>query len=46
MCKSCIYDPIGGKGTWKQQVEDCSATKCPLYKYRPKQVKKAKPKGI
>ena len=35
MCKSCIYDPIGGNGTWRQQVEACTATHCPLYPVRP-----------
>lgn len=36
MCKSCIYDPIGGGGTWRQQVEACTASRCPLYPVRPK----------
>lgn len=35
MCKGCIYDPIGGKGTWRQQVEACTAKQCPLYPVRP-----------
>lgn len=35
MCKSCIYDPTHGGGTWKQQVAACTATQCPLYKVRP-----------
>ena len=34
-CCECIYDEIGGKGTWRQQVEACSAVKCPLYSIRP-----------
>ena len=34
-CKQCIYDPIGGSGTWRQQVEACTAVKCPLYDFRP-----------
>jgi len=33
-CKECIYDEKGG-GTWRQQVEACTATKCPLYPVRP-----------
>ena len=36
MCKFCIYDPIGGRGTWRQQVEACTAPSCPLYAGRPK----------
>jgi hypothetical protein len=35
MCKACIYDPIGGYGTWRQQVEACTAPACPLYPLRP-----------
>ncbi len=35
-CKSCIYDPIGGSGTWRQQVEACTSYRCPLYPVRPK----------
>jgi hypothetical protein len=34
-CKHCIYDPIGGSGTWRQQVEACTSLKCPLYPVRP-----------
>ena len=34
-CKECIYDPIGGNGTWRQQVADCTATNCPLFELRP-----------
>ncbi|MGH7239626.1 MAG: hypothetical protein ACREHG_06120 [Candidatus Saccharimonadales bacterium] len=35
-CKECIYDPIAGNGTWRQQVEACTAHSCPLYELRPK----------
>jgi hypothetical protein len=35
MCKSCIYDPVAGKGTWRQQVEACTAPHCPLFAVRP-----------
>ena len=36
MCCSCIYDPDAlGVGSWRKQVEDCTSTDCPLYKYRP-----------
>lgn len=34
-CKGCIYDPIGGNGTWRQQVEACTSRKCPLFPVRP-----------
>lgn len=35
MCKNCIYDPLSGLGTWRQQVAGCPCTKCPLYAVRP-----------
>ncbi len=35
MCKRCLYDPIGGRGSWRQQVEACTVTDCPLYPLRP-----------
>jgi len=36
MCVSCIYDPDAlGCGSWRKQVEDCTSTECPLYKFRP-----------
>ena len=34
-CKECIYDPVGGKGTWRQQVEACTSRSCPLFAVRP-----------
>ncbi len=34
-CKECIYDPKGGNGTWREQVTNCTAHKCPLYEWRP-----------
>lgn len=35
-CIECIYDDAGGAGgTWRQQVEACSAPSCPLYEVRP-----------
>lgn len=34
-CIECIYDPMSGGGTWRQQVEACSSYKCPLYDVRP-----------
>lgn len=34
-CKGCIYDPLSGLGTWRQQVEKCTVITCPLYPVRP-----------
>ena len=34
-CKDCIYDPLCGGGTWREQVAQCSALKCPLWVVRP-----------
>jgi len=35
-CIECIYDDIGGNGTWRNQVENCASDSCPLYSIRPK----------
>ena len=32
-CKGCIYDPKAG-GSWVEQVEACTVTKCELYDHR------------
>lgn len=40
-CKDCIYDPKAG-GTWRQQVEECTCIRCPLYPVRPKSSGSAK----
>lgn len=34
MCAYCIYDPDSGTGTWRQQVEACTSTACPLFPVR------------
>jgi hypothetical protein len=34
-CRECIYDPVGGTGTWRAQVEACTSYSCPLYPLRP-----------
>jgi len=34
-CIECIFDPEGGGGTWREQVEACTAPSCPLYSIRP-----------
>lgn len=34
-CKDCIYDHFSGLGTWRQQVEGCPCTDCPLWELRP-----------
>lgn len=44
-CKECIYDPISGRGTWRQQVEACTATSCPLWDVRPTSSKSRKDEG-
>jgi hypothetical protein len=36
MCKACSYDPVGGQGTWRAQVEACQGFSCPLYPVRPR----------
>ncbi len=33
-CRECIYDPHD-VGTWRQQVQACTADTCPLYPVRP-----------
>lgn len=37
-CCDCIYDGAE-HGSWRQQVEACTASDCPLYTVRPKAVK-------
>lgn len=34
-CKECIYDPQPGAGSWRAQVQACTAKACPLYTFRP-----------
>lgn len=34
-CKGCIYDPKNG-GSWREQVENCTVSKCELYEHRPR----------
>ena len=36
MCKSCLFDPTGGTGTWRQQTAACTSKSCPLYNVRPR----------
>lgn len=36
-CKDCTYDSFA-PGTWREQVEACGVTSCPLYEVRPKTV--------
>ena len=35
MCRDCIYDPVSGLGTWRQQTAACTAWACPLWHWRP-----------
>jgi hypothetical protein len=39
MCKSCVYDPLSGMGTWRQQVEGCTVKVCALWPVRPRSTK-------
>jgi hypothetical protein len=41
-CKSCIYDPEEGNGTWREQVQACPSANCPLHPVRPLTVKAQK----
>jgi hypothetical protein len=34
-CKECLYDPLSGGGTWRQQIAACTSPGCPLYPVRP-----------
>lgn len=34
-CAECIYDPLGGKGSWREQVGECTDLACPLFPVRP-----------
>jgi hypothetical protein len=34
-CKDCIYDPLSGHGTWREQVALCASISCPLWPHRP-----------
>lgn len=34
-CKDCTYDDSNGLGTWRQQTELCTVTRCPLWPVRP-----------
>ena len=45
MCKGCIYDPGSGKGAWREQVQGCSSSNCPLHAVRPMPVKATNPAG-
>lgn len=34
-CRDCIYDPMSGAGTWREQVSQCRIVSCPLWALRP-----------
>ena len=34
-CAECVYDTVGGKGSWREQVKLCLGTSCTLYPVRP-----------
>jgi hypothetical protein len=42
MCRSCLYDPGNGNGGWREQVEVCSSSNCPLHPVRPMPVRARK----
>lgn len=42
-CKWCIYDELD-VGTWRDQVEKCTCTTCPLWEVRPLTVKSSNAK--
>ena len=35
-CYECVYDPVGGSGSWRDQVRACGSKSCPLYSVKPK----------
>jgi len=39
-CLWCSYDPLD-LGAWRQQVERCEVTNCPLYRVRPRSSSKS-----
>ncbi len=41
-CCECIYDPISGNGSWRNQVDLCKSVTCPLYGVRTKSKKQSK----
>lgn len=44
-CRECIYDPIGGRGTWREQVGDCVSANCALHPLRPMPSKRKEDDG-
>ena len=34
-CAECVYDPLAGQGSWREQVKNCKGSTCPLYPIRP-----------
>lgn len=44
-CKDCIHDPKAGLGAWREQVEQCPCTGCPLYPLRPLSRKEGRKSG-
>jgi hypothetical protein len=35
-CKHCLYDPGNGNGAWREQIEACTSSSCPLFQVRPR----------
>jgi hypothetical protein len=42
-CVYCTYDQVV-PGTWRQQVEACSVTECPLHTVRSRSLSRQRPK--
>ena len=34
-CKECLYDPIAGHGSWREQIAQCTSVDCPIWPVRP-----------
>lgn len=37
-CRDCIYDSLGGAGTWREQVKNCTNQSCALFNFRPQPI--------
>ena len=35
-CRECIYCPLTGNGTWRQQTAACTSKTCPVWPVRPR----------
>lgn len=44
-CKDCVYDHTE-PGTWRQQIEHCTVTLCPLWEVRTKSSSSAEKSSV